>query len=233
MRGLNDRLQRKMATCLDLTYSRAVSTTLSVEAKNVGHGKSKGYAGERSTQEPEKRTMLVIRPFNPNRSSPRPPTYPFKQPVFIRLTPAPIPNNQPSALGARFPALPSSSSGCFNCGKFGHFIKDCPYPKQNKSNFQQTSGNSNHRKGNSAISSTGKNLKKTRRVYYTQVATTPEGEPVMIGMFLVANHPAVILFNSGATHTFISKTFVEKHCIHCTESREGFVIHSPGGSNIY
>jgi hypothetical protein len=65
MRGLNDRLQRKMATCLDLTYSRVVSTTLAVEAKNAGHGKSKGYAGERSTQGPEKRTRLVIRPFNP------------------------------------------------------------------------------------------------------------------------------------------------------------------------
>jgi hypothetical protein len=33
MRGLNDRLQRKMAMCLDLTYSRAVSIALSVEAK--------------------------------------------------------------------------------------------------------------------------------------------------------------------------------------------------------
>jgi hypothetical protein len=47
MRGLNDRLQRKMATCLDLTYSRAVSTSLAVEAKNAGHEKSKGYAGEK------------------------------------------------------------------------------------------------------------------------------------------------------------------------------------------
>jgi hypothetical protein len=43
MRGLNDMLQRKMATCLDLTYSRAVSTALAVEAKNTGHGKSKGF----------------------------------------------------------------------------------------------------------------------------------------------------------------------------------------------
>jgi hypothetical protein len=51
----------------------------------------------------------------------------------------------------------------------------------------------------------------------------------MMGTFLVANHPAVILFDSGASHTFISKTFVEKYCIHCTESREGFVIHSLGG----
>jgi hypothetical protein len=61
------------------------------------------------------------------------------------------------------------------------------------------------------------------------VATTPEGEPVMMGTFLVANHPAVILFDSGASHTFISKKFVEQHFIPYHESREGFTIHSPGG----
>jgi hypothetical protein len=51
----------------------------------------------------------------------------------------------------------------------------------------------------------------------------------MMGTFLVANHPAVILFDSGASHTFISKKFVEKYCTPCIESREGFIIHSPGG----
>jgi hypothetical protein len=78
MRGLNDRLQWKMATCLDLTYSMAVSIALAVEAKNAGHGKSKAYAGEKSTQGPEKGTRLVIRPFNLNRSSPCPPSNPLK-----------------------------------------------------------------------------------------------------------------------------------------------------------
>jgi hypothetical protein len=38
MRGLNDWLQRKMATCLDLSYSRVVSTALAVEAKYAGPG---------------------------------------------------------------------------------------------------------------------------------------------------------------------------------------------------
>jgi hypothetical protein len=66
MRGLNDRLQRKMATRLDLTYSRAVSTTLAVEAKHTGPGKSKGFGGDRSSQGPEKRQRLVIQPFNQN-----------------------------------------------------------------------------------------------------------------------------------------------------------------------
>jgi hypothetical protein len=72
-------------------------------------------------------------------------------------------------------------------------------------------------------------MKKTGWIYYTQVATTPEGEPIMMGTFLVANHPAVILFYSGASHTFISKKFVEQHCIPYNESREGFIIHSLGG----
>jgi hypothetical protein len=144
--------------------------------------------------------------------------------VFIRPTPAPTTTSQPGAPGTRFPALPSSSTGCFNCGKSGHFIKDCPYPKQNRSNNQQGIGNSSQAKGNM-----GKNIKKTGRIYYTQVATTPDGEPVMMGTFLVANHPAIILFDSGASHTFISKKFVEQHCIPYHESREGFKIHSPGG----
>jgi hypothetical protein len=228
MRSLNDRLQWKMATCLDLSYSRAVSTMLAVEAMYAGPGKSKGYGGDRSNQGPEKRQRLVIRPFNQNRSSPRPPSYPFKQPVFIRPATTPTSTTQSGASGTRFPALLSSSTGCFNCGKSGHFIKDYPYPKRNNSNNQQNPGSSSQGKGNTTNNAVGKNMKKTRRIYYTQVAMTPEGEPVMMGTFLMANHPAVIPFDSGASHTFISKMFVEKYCIPGIESREGFVIHSPG-----
>jgi hypothetical protein len=61
------------------------------------------------------------------------------------------------------------------------------------------------------------------------VATTPDGEQVMMGTFLVANHPALILFDSGASHTFIIKKFVEQHCIPYYESREGFRIYLPRG----
>jgi hypothetical protein len=161
MRGLNDRLQWKMATCLDLSYSRGVSTAPAVEAKYAGPGKSKGYGGDRSNQGPEKLQRLVIRPFNQNRSSPCPPSYPFKQPVFIRPATALTSTTQPSAPGTHFSALPSSSPGCFNCGKSGHFIKDCPYPKRNNSNNQQNPGSSSQGKGNIVNNAAGKNMKKT------------------------------------------------------------------------
>jgi hypothetical protein len=76
--------------------------------------------------------------------------------------------------------------------------------------------------------SAGKNVKKTGRIYYTQVATTPDGEPVMMGTFLVANHPAVILFDSGASHTFISKKFMENIAFLALDQGKGLLSIRPG-----
>jgi hypothetical protein len=93
--------------------------------------------------------------------------------------------------------------------------------------FNRTLGTPTKERGTRPILQRARISRKLADLLY-QVATTPEGEPVMMDTFLVANHPSVFLFNSGASHTFISKNFVEKHCIPCTESREGFIIHSPG-----
>jgi hypothetical protein len=51
----------------------------------------------------------------------------------------------------------------------------------------------------------------------------------MMGMFPVANHPTVMLFDSCASHTFINRTFVVKHDIPIGETTENFHIHSLGG----
>jgi hypothetical protein len=50
-----------------------------------------------------------------------------------------------------------------------------------------------------------------------------------MAMFFVANHLAVMLFDSSASHTFINRTFVVKHDIQIGETTENFHIHSPGG----
>jgi hypothetical protein len=71
--------------------------------------------------------------------------------------------------------------------------------------------------------------KKTRRVFYTQASAIPEGEPVMMGMFPVANHPTVLLFDSSASHIFINHTFVVKNDIPIMGTQEDFFIQSPGG----
>ena len=50
-----------------------------------------------------------------------------------------------------------------------------------------------------------KAVSKLGRVHYTQVKVILEGEPVMMGLFSVADQHAVILFDSGASHTFINR----------------------------
>jgi len=37
------------------------------------------------------------------------------------------------------------------------------------------------------------------------------GEVVTTSMFLVNKHPAIVLFDSGASHSFMSQTFASKH----------------------
>jgi hypothetical protein len=39
----------------------------------------------------------------------------------------------------------------------------------------------------------------------------PEGEPVIASMFSINQHPAVVLFDSRSSHSFISQAFARKY----------------------
>ena len=45
---------------------------------------------------------------------------------------------------------------------------------------------------------------------YTNIANIPLGEVVTAVMFLVDQHLAVVLFDSGASHSFMSPAFASK-----------------------
>ena len=45
---------------------------------------------------------------------------------------------------------------------------------------------------------------------YTNIANIPSGEVVTASKFLVDQHPAVVLFDSGASHSFMSPAFASK-----------------------
>jgi hypothetical protein len=67
------------------------------------------------------------------------------------------------------------------------------------------------------------------RVHYTRVDVIPEGEPIMMSLFSVANQKAVILFDSGVSHTFINRAFVVKYQLPIEVVDNSFYIQSPGG----
>jgi hypothetical protein len=51
-----------------------------------------------------------------------------------------------------------------------------------------------------------------------------QDQDVVLGMFLASAHTATILFNYGASHSFISSSFVMKHNLPIA-----MLVRSPGG----
>ena len=48
-------------------------------------------------------------------------------------------------------------------------------------------------------------------MHYTAVEEILAGEVVTVGMFLVNKHLAIVLFDSGASHSFMSQAFASKY----------------------
>ena len=92
---------------------------------------------------------------------------------------------------------------CYNYHKMGHFAKECPYPKKQQTTYPA-------------------------RVHHTSIEEIPEGESITAGMFPVNQHPVVVLFDSGSSHSFMSQAFAQKHDQPVTELGCGYRISSAG-----
>jgi hypothetical protein len=78
----------------------------------------------------------------------------------------------------------------------------------------------------------GKNQKvqvKQGRLNFTTLEELPEGAPIMIGTFSIFNQPALILFDTGASHSFFSPKFSVKCQLPFYHSQGAFTIATPGG----
>jgi predicted aspartyl protease len=57
----------------------------------------------------------------------------------------------------------------------------------------------------------------------------PTGEEVLAGTFSINEHPVIILFNSGASHDFISSTCAKKVRLSMVATEAPYLISTPGG----
>jgi hypothetical protein len=54
-------------------------------------------------------------------------------------------------------------------------------------------------------------------------------QDVVLGMFLASSHPATILFDSRASHSFITSSFVAKHNLLIANMKHTMLVSSPRG----
>jgi len=68
-----------------------------------------------------------------------------------------------------------------------------------------------------------------RKINFTTLAELLEGVPIMTSTFSIDHKPAIIFFDSGATHSFISDKFGARLGLNSNPTKAPYLITTPGG----
>jgi hypothetical protein len=89
------------------------------------------------------------------------------------------------------------------CGKEGHYARKCPENRPPQS-FQPSA---NSRSVKRTIIRKKVPMSRSGQVNYTEAKEILQDEPVMAGMFTIDSHLAYVLFDFGASYSFMSMRF--------------------------
>jgi predicted aspartyl protease len=70
------------------------------------------------------------------------------------------------------------------------------------------------------------------KLNFTAMSDIPEGASVLTGTFSINNTPVKILFDSGATHSFISENLLGKLGLKGMQTKSAYKITTPGGNSF-
>jgi hypothetical protein len=102
----------------------------------------------------------------------------------------------------------------------GHFARECTAPKKNATQSHVT----HLPRGPLKVT-----IAKTGHVNYIVKEGIPEGEQVIAVTFSLNRYSIVVLFDSSATHDFISKACIQKSQLVIQHMSVPYLIKTPGG----
>jgi hypothetical protein len=229
MNGLQEDLQPYLVAVPYNDLEALVDAAIMVEDKNKAARESRkrrmmsqgGPSSQRSCSMPPSRSApppqrfasQAPKPNNPNRQ------YPSNRPTGK--------NSSGGNRNTFNPTNRSQGSGCYTCGHPRHFSKECPLKKSSAPSLSAPRPNPGQGRG-----TTGRNTKTQAnnargRLNHVTTEEAAEALDVVLGMFLVNSVPARVLFDSGASHSFITERFVTKSGLTASKMARNMIVQIP------
>jgi hypothetical protein len=117
---------------------------------------------------------------------------------------------------------------CYSCGQSGHYANRCPRKSANQTPAPGTNQNIN-RNANNRASTPARQNPAHARVNHVAVEDAQAVPDVIIGMILINDNGAIVLFDSGVSNSFVAANFVQKHNLPLSLLKNRMIVSSPGG----
>jgi hypothetical protein len=108
------------------------------------------------------------------------------------------------------------------------YANRCPRKPANQTPAPGTNQTINRNANNSASTPTRQNQARAH-VNHVAVEDAQAAPDVIIGMILVNDNGTIILFDSGASHSFAAANFVQKHNLPLSMLKNRMIVSSLGG----
>jgi hypothetical protein len=111
-----------------------------------------------------------------------------------------------------------------HCGQPGHFSKECPLKKPSALSLSAPQPNQGQGRGPSGRNPKTQAYNARGCLNHVTTKETAEAPDVVLGTFLVNSIPARVLFDSGASHSFVIEHFVKKGKLESTMMTRAMLV---------